>query len=64
LRFSDALRETGNAAGLQVHRSHWVADDFVAKLNRANGRLSLTLADGTEIPVSRPYAADVRARFG
>jgi hypothetical protein len=64
LRFSDALRETGNAAGLQVHRSHWVADDFVAKVNRADGRLSLTLADGKEIPVSRTHATDVRARFG
>jgi DNA-binding LytR/AlgR family response regulator len=47
-----------------VHRSHWVADDFVAKLNRADGRLSLSLADGTEIPVSRTYAANVRTRFG
>jgi len=63
LRFSDALRETGGAAGLQVHRSHWVADDFVTALNRTNGKLSLSLADGTEIPVSRTYAADVRARF-
>jgi DNA-binding LytR/AlgR family response regulator len=64
LRFSDALAETGTTAGLQVHRSHWVADDFVASLKRANGKLSLVLADGSEIPVSRPYAAEVRARFG
>jgi DNA-binding LytR/AlgR family response regulator len=64
LRFSDALRETGEVAGLQVHRSHWVADDFVAALNRIDGRLTLTLDDGTAIPVSRPYAAAVRARFG
>jgi hypothetical protein len=64
LRFSDALAETGSTAGLQVHRSHWVADDFVAGLNRANGKLSLVLADGTDIPVSRTYAAQVRARFG
>jgi DNA-binding LytR/AlgR family response regulator len=64
LRFSDALGEIGPTAGLQVHRSHWVADNFVAGVNRANGKLSLVLADGAEIPVSRTYAAQVRARFG
>lgn len=64
LRFSDAIRETAGMAGLQVHRSHWVADDFVSALNRENGKLSLALADGSEIPVSRTYAAEVRARFG
>jgi hypothetical protein len=64
LRFSDALAETGRTAGLQVHRSHWVADDFVVGVNRVNGKLSLVLADGSEIPVSRTYAAEVRARFG
>lgn len=64
LRFSDAIRETGATPGLQVHRSHWVADDFVKSLKRDNGKLSLILADGAEIPVSRTYAADVRNRFG
>lgn len=64
LRFSDALSETGATAGLQVHRSHWVAEDFVASVSRANGKVSLQLADGSEIPVSRTYAAEVRARFG
>ncbi|MDB5525336.1 MAG: DNA-binding protein [Rhizobium sp.] len=64
LRFSDAVRETGSTAGLQVHRSHWVADDFVAGLDRANGKLTLLLTDGSGIPVSRTHAAEVRARFG
>ena len=64
LRFSDALSETGASAGLQVHRSHWVADSFVSRLNRVNGKLSLVLGDGSEIPVSRTYAAEVRNRFG
>ncbi|MGG2478092.1 DNA-binding response regulator, partial [Rhizobium sp. BR5] len=26
LRFADALKELGHTAGLQVHRSHWIAD--------------------------------------
>jgi DNA-binding LytR/AlgR family response regulator len=62
LRFSDAIRETGDT-GLQVHRSHWVACDFVESLVRDNGRLQLRLRDGSEIPVSRTYAGEVRARF-
>ena len=57
------MKETGTADGMQVHRSHWVAADFVSALNGADGKLSLLLADGTEVPVSRTYAAAVRARF-
>lgn len=64
LRFSDAIKETGATPGLQVHRSHWVADDVVRRLSRGPNRLMLELTDGSEIPVSRTYAADVRARFG
>ena len=63
LRFADAIRETGSADGLQVHRSHWVASDFVDGFRSANGRISLILTDGTEIPVSRPYADKVRTQF-
>lgn len=62
IRFSDAIREAGDT-GLQVHRSHWVADDFVSSVDRDNGRLSLALRDGTEIPVGRTYVAEVRERF-
>lgn len=63
LRFADAIRETGTADGLQVHRSHWVARDFVDGFRSANGKLTLVLKDRTEIPVSRPYADKVREQF-
>ncbi len=64
LRFADALRELGATPGLQVHRSHWVADAHVETLKRDGGRLVLIMKDGTEIPVSRTYADAVRSRFG
>ncbi|WP_137155823.1 LytTR family DNA-binding domain-containing protein [Rhizobium sp. FKL33] len=64
LRFSDAIKETGATPGLQVHRSHWVADDVVRRLSRGSNRLVLELTDGSEIPVSRTYSAEVRDRFG
>lgn len=55
LRFADALEELGDAKGLQVHRSHWVATDAVTSARRDGSRLFLTLSTGQEIPVSRTY---------
>jgi DNA-binding LytR/AlgR family response regulator len=63
LRFSDAIGETAPCDGLQVHRSHWVALDFVAALRQTNGRPVLALRDGSEVPVSRTYLAAVRQRL-
>ena len=64
LRFADALRETGTADGIQVHRSHWVARDFATGFHATGGRLMLALGDGTSVPVSRSHAARVRSEFG
>ena len=63
LRFADALKEIGSTPGLQVHRSHWVADAQVERLKRDNGKLSVLMKDGTEVPVSRPNLEMVRQRF-
>ncbi len=65
MRLGDAMREV--SGGMQVHRSHWIAFDSVEALERDGGRnpkLTLRMKDGAAIPVSRSYAADVRARFG
>jgi len=64
LRFSDALEELGATAGLQVHRSHFVADAHVDRLLRADGRLAILMKDGREIPVSRSRTEAVRSRWG
>lgn len=64
LRFSDALREIGGTPGLQVHRSHWVADAHVEALKRDNGKILILTRDGTQIPVSRSFAEEARRRFG
>lgn len=63
LRFADALKEIGQTKGLQVHRSHWIADADVVSLRRQAGRLYIVTKDGTQIPVSRSYSAAVQARF-
>ena len=60
LRLSDAIAETEGCAGLQVHRSHWVALDQVASARRDGAKAVLTMKDGREIPVSRSYVPAVK----
>ena len=55
MRLSDAIRETAPEAGLQVHRSHWVALHGVTAARRDGARAILTLEGGEELPVSRTY---------
>jgi hypothetical protein len=60
MRMADAIAETRGVAGLQIHRSHWVATAAVAAAVRRDGRLFLRMKDGAELPVSRSYTAAVR----
>ncbi len=60
MRLRDAIADLEGLAGEQVHRSWWVAREAVAAV-RANGRrLSLTLTNGLEVPVSREAAPKLR----
>lgn len=60
LRFSDAVREAVPVEGFQVHRSHWVARDAVAKVTRGKDKAVITLSDDAKIPVSRRYLPALR----
>jgi hypothetical protein len=62
LRLSDAVAELDGLEGAQVHRSWWVARDAIAEARRGDGRATLTLKDGAEVPVSRTYARVLRER--
>lgn len=53
MRLSDAIREVGNTAGDQVHRSYWAAFDQVQSVRRQGDRVILTMKTGDEVPVSR-----------
>ncbi|WP_375208833.1 LytTR family DNA-binding domain-containing protein [Hyphomonas jannaschiana] len=57
MRLADAVRELDGAAGVQVHRSWWVAKAGVSDARRDNGKLVLVLKNGTDVPVSRTYQA-------
>lgn len=60
MRLSDAIRETGETPGLQVHRSHWVATGQVIKVNRTGERAVLRMSAGPDIPASRSYIPALR----
>jgi DNA-binding LytR/AlgR family response regulator len=53
MRLSDAAEELREAAGISVHRSHWVALPAVRAHRREKGRDLLLMSDGAEVPVSR-----------
>lgn len=60
MRLADAVSELEGIEGAQVHRSWWVARDAIADARRGDGRATLTLKDGSEVPVSRTYAGELR----
>lgn len=60
IRLSDAIKECGGEAGMQVHRSHWVALDQVTSAKRTGDRAILKMSDGREIPVSRSYIPAIK----
>jgi hypothetical protein len=62
MRLADAIDELQGIEGAQVHRSWWVARDAITEAVRGDGRATLTLKDGAEVPVSRTYARLLRER--
>lgn len=61
MRFADALDELAGAHGLRVHRSWWVAADAIQSVRWRRGAGEARLAADLSAPVSRSYAADLRA---
>lgn len=59
-RLADLLAQVPQEAGLQPHRSWWVARDAVAGLKRGGQSDLLLLADGCEVPVARGRRTHVR----
>lgn len=62
MRLADAVAELEGIEGMQVHRSWWVARDAIVDARRGDGRATLTLKDGAQVPVSRTYAGMLRDR--
>jgi hypothetical protein len=54
-RFSDALRDLQGFDGVQVHRSWYVARSAIQETRKEGQKMTLTLRNGIEVPVSRPF---------
>jgi hypothetical protein len=52
------------AAGLRIHRSHWVARRAIRRVARSAGGWRCELHDGQRLPISRRRVAEVRALLG
>jgi DNA-binding LytR/AlgR family response regulator len=62
IRLSDAIAACRPLAGVQIHRSHWVALAGVARVLRsADGGAEVELPSGARLPVARTRWADLRA---
>lgn len=62
-KFGRALEELSNVAGLQVHRSYWVATDNIVGWTRKKNTIQLELKFGDPVPVSRRFEQSVRQQF-
>lgn len=60
MRMRDAMALLGEAEGMQVHRSWWVARAAVEDVQRDGRNVRLKLARGIEAPVARAKVADLR----
>ncbi|MYE10182.1 MAG: LytTR family transcriptional regulator [Gammaproteobacteria bacterium] len=60
MRLSDAVAALGGR-GMRVHRSYWVAFRHLTGTVRRDARTLVCVTGGEEVPVSRTYAAAVRA---
>ena len=63
MRLSDAIRLAAPVTGMQVHRSHWVANEAVRGFQRTGHTGTITLSSGLEIAVSRSYVRDVERKL-
>ncbi|MEZ5997945.1 MAG: LytTR family DNA-binding domain-containing protein [Hyphomonas sp.] len=60
MRLSDAIRQCDGIAGIQVHRSHWVANEGVGSVETVDGKMQVRLRNDVALPVSRSYSGAVR----
>jgi hypothetical protein len=61
IRFRDALDELEGFEGIQVHRSWWVSQGAIARVNRDGRKWQIVATDGMRIPVSAAHRDAVRS---
>ncbi|GHC30410.1 hypothetical protein GCM10007291_33800 [Gemmobacter nanjingensis] len=62
MRFADAMAETGEEEGVQIHRSHWVALWAIKGVEREGGRIWVRMCPELRLPVSRTHRVKLEER--
>lgn len=63
MRFSDAIDEMEPVAGFCTHRSHWVVEACITRVERDGpGKVAVRLRNGDRVPVSRKYRPELDGR--
>ena len=62
MRFADAMAEATEESGIQIHRLHWVAWWAVTGVDKAEGKVWVTLAQDMRLPVSKSHRAKLEER--
>ncbi len=61
MRLADAISEMEPITGFRVHRSHWVAENAVTRIDREDTNKMFVLLDNSDrIPISRNYRAKLK----
>lgn len=63
IRLSDAMDLLDGHPGTQIHRSHWVARDFVDKIEKSGRRMEMVLTDGRRLPVGNTFLVAARQQL-
>lgn len=63
IRITDAIDLLEGYPGCRIHRSHWVARDFVDGIEKSGRRMIVRLKDGRELPVGATYVETVKQQF-
>ncbi len=61
MRLADAVTETAPLEGRMIHRSHWVANTAIARVEGSIGKAKLYTVDGRYFPLSRAMTTKIRA---
>ena len=57
--FAEAMSELDQFPGVQIHRSHWVAENAISRLVSQGRSDFLELVDGRKLPVSNSYRTKI-----
>ncbi|MET1416041.1 LytTR family DNA-binding domain-containing protein [Roseibium sp. HPY-6] len=63
MRLSDAIDLLEGYPGVRVHRSHWVAQQFLTAIERRDRGYRAVLEDGRDLPVSATYLEAARQQL-